>query len=85
MNTLRWMALASAALALGTLAGCGEREQVVVYKQGAYQGKPDQLPWQNATLAYGDAKWTQGNEQSWADSVKARTRNQNEYVHIVHH
>ena len=35
--------LAGVALAAG-LAACGEREQVVVYKQGQYQGKRDQQP-----------------------------------------
>ena len=29
------------------LVACGESEQVVVYKQGKYQGKPDGLPWDN--------------------------------------
>lgn len=33
--------------ALG-LAACGERPQVVNYKQGTYQGKPDTQPWSNA-------------------------------------
>ncbi|MCC6609138.1 MAG: hypothetical protein IT515_05610 [Burkholderiales bacterium] len=79
--------MATAALAgivaLG-LAGCGEPPQVVVYKQGKYQGKPDQRPWENAPLTYGHAKWTQGNEQSWTDEVNTRTQAQNEYVRIVH-
>ena len=34
--------LLTAALAL---TGCGEAEQVVVYKQGKYQGKPDTPAW----------------------------------------
>ena len=34
--------LAASGLAL---AGCGESQQVVVYKQGKYQGKPDSPPW----------------------------------------
>jgi len=33
----------AAAVALG-LAGCGEQPQVVQYKQGKYQGKPDAKP-----------------------------------------
>jgi len=32
------------------LVGCGEREQVVVYKQGKYQGKPDNQSWANDPL-----------------------------------
>jgi hypothetical protein len=71
--------LAAAGLVLG---GCGESQQVVVYKQGKYQGKPDTPPWDNAPLAYGDAKWTKGNKQSWEDEVNTRTRSQNEYRRI---
>ena len=38
---MRALLLACAAVAV-TLAGCGEGDQqVVVYKQGKYQGKPD--------------------------------------------
>ena len=37
-------------LALG-LGACGEREQVIVYKQGKYQGKPDTKPWENDPAA----------------------------------
>jgi len=36
-------------LSLG-LSACGEKEQVVVYKQGKYQGKPDVRPWDNDPL-----------------------------------
>ena len=32
------------------LVACGEKEQVVVYKQGKYQGKPDNRSWDNAPL-----------------------------------
>jgi len=35
------------ALTLLGLAACGESQQVVVYKQGKYQGKPDSRPWDN--------------------------------------
>ena len=64
------------------LAGCGEREQVVVYKQVKYQGKPDSKPWNNAPTAslYTPEKWTQGDEQSWESSLKARNMSQNEYT-----
>jgi hypothetical protein len=30
------------------LVACGERPQVIEYKQGTYQGKPDQLPFAGA-------------------------------------
>ena len=35
-----WLAVFAVAAAL-VLAGCGERPQVINYKQGKYQGKPD--------------------------------------------
>ena len=57
-------------LTLG-VAGCGEREQVVVYKQGKYQGKPDGLPWDN-TLFKGD-------KLAWENAIKKRNEGQNEY------
>ena len=68
-------------LALG-LAACGEREQVVVYKQGKYQGKPDGRPWDNAPLSYGSAKWTPGDRMSWENQIKVRNDGQNEYKRI---
>lgn len=85
MSALKWVAVAAGVAAVIGLSGCGEREQVVVYKQGKYQGKPDTQPWSNAPLAYGDVKWTQGNEASWNDAVKKRTQGQNEYVRIQHY
>ena len=43
MNRLmKLMALVSGAMAALMLAGCGERPQVIDYKQGKYQGKPDE-------------------------------------------
>ena len=56
------------------LAGCGEGDQqVVVYKQGKYQGKPDGLPWNSdspiAELRGG--KWTKGDRASWEDADQA--------------
>ena len=71
-----------AALGLVALAGCGEKPQGVAYKQGKYQGKPDTLPWDNAPLAYGDAKWNKGDKTGWEDQIKTRTQSQNEYVRI---
>ena len=75
------IALAVSALAL---AGCGEKEQVVVYKQGKYQGKPDNRSWDNdppvAELRGG--KWTKGDRMSWEESIKQRQLTQNEYQRI---
>ncbi len=74
----------AAAFAIGLLGGCMQTEQTATpLKQGKYQGKPDTPPWQNAPVAsYGTAKWTAGNEASWEDEIKTRTRAQNEYNRI---
>ena len=61
---------ASAAVAL-VVAGCGERPQVVQYKQGNYQGKQDTRP-------YDSAPWS-GNQTEWERTIKTRNQNQNEY------
>ena len=66
------------------LAGCGEKPQVIVYKQGKYQGKPDGKPWDNAPVAVGaaNAKWTKGDKGTWETQIKARNDGQNEYKRI---
>ena len=65
-------------------AGCGERDQVVVYKQGKYQGKPDTQPWTNeppiAELKGG--KWNKGDQASWEESIKQRQLAQHEHKRI---
>jgi len=76
------LAMTAAALLAAGLAGCGEKEQVVVYKQGKYQGKPDDRPWDNDPVAYGDAKWTKGDRASWETEIKARNDRQNENKRI---
>ena len=58
------MALAAAA------AGCGEKTQVTVYKQGQYQGKPDNQPWD---------KEFKGDKLAWETAIKKRNEGQNEY------
>jgi len=61
------------------LGACGEREQVVVYKQGKYQGKPDTPPWNNEPLAYGTTgKWSKGDRTSWETQIKTRQLGQHE-------
>jgi hypothetical protein len=73
-------------VALFGLVACGEKEQVVVYKQGKYQGKPDGRPWDNDPLAYsgnsGSAKWTKGDRASWEAQIKTRNDSQNENKRI---
>jgi major membrane immunogen (membrane-anchored lipoprotein) len=56
------------------LTGCGEKDQVVVFKQGQYQGKPDSKPWDNESFA--------GDRTQWEATIKARNQSQNEYRRI---
>ena len=67
------IATLAAACAL-TLASCGERPQVVNYKQGSYQGKPDTQPWTNEPF--------KGNQQQWDNAIRERNQAQNEYKRI---
>ena len=53
------------------LAGCGERPQVIDYKQGQYQGKADQRPWEGAPF--------NGDQRAWELALKDRAQTQNEY------
>jgi hypothetical protein len=73
MTRRAWMALGGALAALG-LVGCGERPQVIEYKQGAYQGKPDEKAWAG--------KPWDGNQKEWELAVASRAQNQNEYKRI---
>ncbi len=52
------------------LAACGERPQVLEYKQGTYQGKPD-------TPAYSNAPFN-GDKSAWEKALAQRNQNQNE-------
>ena len=65
------MVIAGSALAL---SGCGEKPQVTVYKQGKYQGKPDNVPWQSQPF--------NNNQAEWQKTIKARNNAQNEYLRI---
>jgi hypothetical protein len=58
------------ALLLG-LAACSERPQVVNYKQGTYQGKPDTPPYSNPPY--------NGDKAAWERAEATRAQNQNEY------
>jgi hypothetical protein len=61
---------AGVAVAFG-IAACGERPQVIEYKQGEYQGKRDQTP-------FAGAPWN-GNKTEWDVAIRTRNQNQNEY------
>lgn len=67
----RFVLLVAGATVALTLAACGERPQVIEYKQGSYQGKPDQLP-------SAGAPWN-GNKTQWEAALKTRNQTQNEY------
>ena len=62
------------AIAAGALAACGEKPNVTVYKQGSYQGKPDNVPWQSAPF--------NNNQVEWEKAIKARNNAQNEYLRV---
>jgi len=70
----RWTAGVLSALALLLAAGCGESQQVTVFKQGQYQGKPDARPWDNERF--------KGDRAEWDREINMRLSGQNEYVRI---
>jgi len=75
--------LVGAAIAvLAGVAGCGEKDQVIVYQQGKYQGKPDTRPWEGEPGAsvYTTSKWSKGDKAGWEAAIKSRSQNQNEYT-----
>jgi hypothetical protein len=74
------IAAAALIVAAGT-SGCGEKDQVIVYHQGKYQGKADTKPWENDPGAslYTTSKWKAGDKIGWETALKARNQNQNEY------
>lgn len=67
-------ALTLAGIAALALSACGEKPNVTVYKQGQYQGKPDNVPWQSAPF--------NNNQVEWEKSIKARNNAQNEYLRV---
>ena len=52
----------------------GEKPQVINYKQGKYQGKPDQPAWDSAKF--------NGNQKEWELAIKQRNQSQNEYNRV---
>ena len=67
----RAILLAAGVAVAFALSACGERPQVIEYKQGTYQGKPDQPP-------YAAAPWN-GNKTEWNTAITTRNQYQNEY------
>ena len=70
MKTRAALVVAGIGVAL-VVAACGERPQVVEYKQGTYQGKADQAP-------FATAPWN-GNKTEWDAAIRTRNQYQNEY------
>lgn len=70
----RFGLVAALLLAAAGFAGCGEKPTVTVYKQGKYQGKPDNVPWAGAPF--------NNNHVEWEKAIKARTNGQNEYLRV---
>jgi hypothetical protein len=62
------------ALPIVLVAGCGERPQVVNYKQGSYSGKPDTPAYQRAPFS--------GDKTKWEHALETRAQNQNEYKRV---
>lgn len=71
----RPLVLACACALTVVFAGCGEKSQVTVYKQGQYQGKPDKQPWDNDQF--------KNDKVAWEKAIKARNDGQNEYTRAV--
>lgn len=69
MKTRMVLFVSAVAFGLG-LAGCGDRDRVVTYKQGKYQGKEDTQPWSNAPYS--------GDKAKWEGDLKARNQQQDE-------
>jgi hypothetical protein len=69
------MFMAAALVAAAVAAGCGEKTQVTVYKQGQYQGKPDSRPWDNAQF--------KNDKAAWEKAIRARNSGQNEYARVT--
>jgi hypothetical protein len=71
-----------AVLGASVLAGCGEKPQTTLYKNGKFRGKPDMRPWDNASVTYGSPDWRKGDQASWDNRVRDRAMTQNEYGRI---
>ena len=68
------VAVGLSAVSLLAIAACGESQKVTVFKQGTYQGKPDNPPWNSPDF--------KGDKNAWENAISTRTMSQNEYVRI---
>jgi hypothetical protein len=84
MKRIALLTMVGALLAFGA-AGCGEREQAALYKDGKYRGKSDTRPWDNASAGAGAGSWTKGDRETWENQVRSRNiASQNEHRRIGH-
>lgn len=67
----RYAAVAFSLVVAAALAGCGERPQVIEYKQGTYQGKSDV-----------HARDTATEHAKWETDIRSRNQAQNEYRRV---
>ena len=72
--TTRALTVLMLAAGLLVLSGCGEKTKVTIYKQGKYQGKPDNVPWQSAPF--------NNNQGEWEKAIKARNTAQNDDLRV---
>ena len=68
MISHRFIAACAGGILFALSGGCSDKP--VTYKQGQYQGKPDNQPWENAQF--------KGNQVEWEKAIKARTQGQDE-------
>ena len=78
-NVKHMLGLLTGVVLVAGLAACGEKGEVVNYKQGKYQGKADTRPYENAPSTFAGSKWTAGDKTSWEVAIKQRQQAQNEY------
>ena len=66
----------AAVLLLATLAGCGEKAQVI----DASAAKPDGQGWQGAQNAFVAPGYQPGDKTRWQTQLRQRAQTQNEYL-----
>lgn len=66
--------VATVALALVGLVGCGERPQTITAKPGQSAAKADDKPYDNDLF--------KGDRKAWELQLRARAENQNEYKRV---
>jgi ABC-type glycerol-3-phosphate transport system substrate-binding protein len=70
------LALIASAVALLTLAGCGEKSQ----EMSSSASKPDGKPYEGELTRYAAKGWEKGDKTKWQLQLRARAQNQNEYT-----